>query len=279
MYNAKLNGVWIQRLREYLYGKRVIIVGNSHSMMNKKYGEFIDSFDVVVRFGKGHPTKEVSEYIGNKFDIWITGSLRIGEYKRFNVQPKFKVYNLQQLAFYDSTGNLNIPKSLFYDSDFQLYRDYFLLGDFSLHKKIVNWGYETPASKDRRMANGVMSAIWMMMKFPNMKECHAIGFDFMKSTVTYERNGRKVTCGSWHLPYSKFPSDEWDPHDSASDEYAMMKLRDKKGLIFHEMNHDSVDLEQIEKISKRYRPDLISVEQGPGRKMITPKTIKDLKNG
>ena len=69
---------------------RVILVGNSVELLQHEYGSYIDSFDTIVRFGKGIPTDENFEQIGKKTDVWITGFLRQKHYTRFkNVKILF----------------------------------------------------------------------------------------------------------------------------------------------------------------------------------------------
>ena len=50
---------------------RVIIIGNSPSILLHKYGKQIDSYDVVIRLNRC-VTKGFEKYIGNKIDIWAT---------------------------------------------------------------------------------------------------------------------------------------------------------------------------------------------------------------
>lgn len=45
---------------------RVILVGNSVEMLQYENGQYIDSFDTIVRFGKGIPTNENFVSIGKK---------------------------------------------------------------------------------------------------------------------------------------------------------------------------------------------------------------------
>ena len=69
---------------------RVILVGNSVELLQHEYGSYIDSFDTIVRFGKGIPTDENFEQIGKKTNIWITGFLRQRHYHKFeNVKILF----------------------------------------------------------------------------------------------------------------------------------------------------------------------------------------------
>ncbi|MGV0923052.1 glycosyltransferase family 29 protein [Empedobacter tilapiae] len=51
-------------------GKRVAIVGGADSVFNEKFGEYIDSFDVVVRINKGvEVIEQQKEYVGTKTDV------------------------------------------------------------------------------------------------------------------------------------------------------------------------------------------------------------------
>jgi hypothetical protein len=51
--------------------KRVILVGNGPSVLNKDNAELIDSYDVVVRFNWFH-IKGFEKQVGTKTDIWFT---------------------------------------------------------------------------------------------------------------------------------------------------------------------------------------------------------------
>jgi len=57
-------------LSKFLKNKKVIIVGPSASTLINKNGNFIDSFDIVIRVNRGvEPTKLYSEFIGKRTDI------------------------------------------------------------------------------------------------------------------------------------------------------------------------------------------------------------------
>jgi hypothetical protein len=51
--------------------EKVIIIGNSPSILLQEYGELIDSYDVVIRVNRC-VTKGFEKYIGKKIDIWAT---------------------------------------------------------------------------------------------------------------------------------------------------------------------------------------------------------------
>ena len=59
-------------LQKVTEGKRLILVGNSVEILQYQYGDYIESFDTVVRFGQGYPmTRKLS--LGSRTDIWVTG--------------------------------------------------------------------------------------------------------------------------------------------------------------------------------------------------------------
>jgi hypothetical protein len=47
--------------------KKIVIVGNGPSVMNNKFGELIDSFDIVVRINNYVP----NDYVGYKMDYFV----------------------------------------------------------------------------------------------------------------------------------------------------------------------------------------------------------------
>ena len=64
-------------INEFLKNKRVVLVGNSVEMMNYEYGDFIDSFDVVIHHGAAiAKTQAQYKNLGSRTDIWITGTFR-----------------------------------------------------------------------------------------------------------------------------------------------------------------------------------------------------------
>ena len=51
--------------------EKVIIVGNSPSILNRNYGKLIDSYDVVIRLNRC-VTEGFEDNIGSKIDVWAT---------------------------------------------------------------------------------------------------------------------------------------------------------------------------------------------------------------
>ena len=67
----------VERIQEFVKDKKIIFVGNSVEIMNHKLADFINSYDIVVRFGRAIEANKLhEESIGTKVDIWVTGQFR-----------------------------------------------------------------------------------------------------------------------------------------------------------------------------------------------------------
>lgn len=62
---------------------KVIIVGNSTSVLKNKQGEFVDNHDVVIRMG-GYKIEGYEDFVGKKTTIWSNGVSTIKIWKYFN---------------------------------------------------------------------------------------------------------------------------------------------------------------------------------------------------
>lgn len=62
-------------LQKYCLGKKIIIVGNSSSLLGSNNRKLIDSYDIVVRINRGYQYKRqlFDEYIGSKTHILSIG--------------------------------------------------------------------------------------------------------------------------------------------------------------------------------------------------------------
>jgi len=58
----------VNDIKKKFFKKKIILIGNSKNVLEKKIGNEIDKFDIVVRFN-GTPTKLYKEYIGIKTDL------------------------------------------------------------------------------------------------------------------------------------------------------------------------------------------------------------------
>lgn len=144
-------------LKELLKGKTVAIVGNSEKILNTKYGEEIESHDIVIRFNKGFP-KSKPESLGKRTDIlFLACTLNSIELKIFNARYTVKRSNLCQN-----------------NCDFEVTK---------IDRCILSQGFSQPSTG------------FIAINFALSTKCKSIdlyGFDFFKSPTYYNPKGYKT---------------------------------------------------------------------------------------
>jgi hypothetical protein len=238
MWNRRLNDKFENRLIGYCQNKRVLIVGNSISLFNKPYGEFIDSFDVVVRMGKGYPWPEFKEHLGGKTDVWVLSILRANHYPDFKGTP-YQVLNISQISVYDSKKSTTTISKHFYEEDFEIYKDYFVMGDIKKTRALIKTAYGT-VDINQRASQGALTLAYFTNIIRSYKELHVIGFDFFEGKVQYEMNGEVNEVSSFHLPVPSLKGSNSNPHagmlvEGHPDKRYIQRLRDQGKIIFHGM--------------------------------------------
>lgn len=258
MWNRRLNEKFTNRLIGYCQDKRVIVVGNSVSMFNKSYGQFIDSFDVVVRMGKGYPWPEFKDNLGTKTDVWVLSILRANHYKDF-VNTPYKVLNISQMSIYDKERSTTTISKHFYDDNFEVYKDYFLMGNASQTRSLIKSAYGSVNIKERA-SQGALTLAYFTNIIRSYKELHVIGFDFFEGRVQYNLEGEINEVSSFHLPVPSFKGVNSNPHAPGlyskehMDKKYILSLRDKGKIHFHEMEKvEDTPKEKIDLIMARYR--------------------------
>jgi hypothetical protein len=252
MWNERLNDKFTNRLIGYCQGKRVLIVGNSISLFNKPYGDFIDSFDVVVRLGKGYPWPEFKEHLGSKTDVWVLSILRANHYTDFKGTP-FQLLNISQISVYDKLKTTTTVSKYFYEEDFQLYKDYFLMGNIQQTRRLIKSAYGNVDVKERA-SQGALTLAYFTNIIRSYSELHVIGFDFFEGKLRYELMGEVNEVSSFHLPVPSFKGTNSNPHaglytaEQPDKEY-ILKLRDTNKIIFHEMDPIQQTPEMLERIN------------------------------
>lgn len=105
--------VEFEKIQEFVLDKRVIIVGNGHSLLDKENGDKIDSFDIVVRMNHGYVRNELVCSTGIKTDLWVCAYLN----KIFQAKalPLFAPKYVLRFNNRDVHDNLN---SILYTWDF-----------------------------------------------------------------------------------------------------------------------------------------------------------------
>lgn len=271
MWNRELNKKHSDKLIEFCRDKKVLIMGNSISLFNEPRGNFIDSFDVVVRLGMGFPRTDFREYLGSKADVWFFTGFRANSYIHFKNTP-FKIFNLIEKEFYSkiSPPYMSVPY-FFYSEDFQLYRDYFLMGNAGHVRNLIKTVCGGKFDKENRISQGAFAIAYFIHMIRSYSELHIYGFDFFESTVQYKLNNEINEISSFHLPIPTSKGKNSNPHTNLygdSNKHYEKKyindLRDQNKITIHRMNSIQQTPEFNERINKlieKYRSGAVLVTE------------------
>ena len=205
----------IEVILEILENKNVVLVGNSVEILNYEKGEYIDSFDVVIRMGKGYPRSPYDKFIGKKIDIWASGFLRAEQH-----QNKVKVPKLLNRTRID----LNKPREV--EGDWVT-----MFSDEELFEIYDEFGYVNNETLGRP-SNGFIVLLWLIKKAWVWKSLTLIGFDFFAKSAPFKVG--EMHPNSWHLPRNTVSE---IPHNvPAEKEYALEMSRN--GIIKWEILSD-----------------------------------------
>jgi len=178
---------------------RVILVGNSVEMLQYENGQYIDSFDTIVRFGKGIPTNENFVSIGKKTDMWVTGFLRQQYYKKFkNVKVLFNRCRIHM----DIPPNTKILPGFDYTdmfTDEEILEIFDLIGTIN---KVPDGG---------RPSAGFLAIMYILNKC-EFESLEIIGFDFFAKKLPFS-TGEDYPA-SWHMPVNSMKKTPHNPSET-----------------------------------------------------------------
>jgi len=161
MMNQSLN-----EIQEFCRGKRICLLGNANSILNKK--KDIDSFDIVGRMNRGTPAGK-EQFIGSRTDILFLSTHMRGENIWASFSPRFVVWMTICKRLASSWTLSNAIQSPAEDWNM-------------LHKKLsIN------------PTTGIM-ALNFVLKHIDFKSLNIYGFDFFKTKTWYNTkrdNGMK----------------------------------------------------------------------------------------
>lgn len=232
MFNEKLNEKFTLDFIDYCNNKSVLIVGNSLSLLGDTYGDLIDSYDVVVRLNKGETYREFQKFLGVKTSCWFFTALRADHYRTF-INCPFNIFSFLQIHFYNNKrGFIDINKILL-DTKFQIYRDYFLAGDFKETCRLIEL-----INSPNRVSHGAFVTSYFINKIKSYKKLDLIGFDFFKKGVKFVYNNDEYVTNSFHLPLPNTPCklDNNTPHHSECEEKYFKDLVYNKKIYIHPMD-------------------------------------------
>lgn len=156
------------RMRGLLAGKRVAIVGNARSLLDKGQGGEIDSYDLVIRLNKGFVRDGTAQ--GTRTDmVGLTPELSEAEVEA-QFAPDHLLMLIPKMRHYLIFSETGVRKTLFYPFLWWL-RDRNLIG--------------------RRPSSGFMAISWVL-KLGTAQEVALFGFDFGKTPTFYNPDGYRT---------------------------------------------------------------------------------------
>jgi len=236
----------VEHIQEFVKNKRVIFVGNSVEIMEHNLADFIDSYDIVVRFGRAlefilKTRTHFPKRLGTKADIWVTGQFRSHMYnKLFDEFTKGKLKDIKILVnrcrgnFHLKNWKLedNLPKKMPYTEMYTDEEIFHIMRSFGVNFWV---GVLKNLSSQLRPSAGFLTVLWFVNKIKTYKSLDLIGFDFFsKSTKERKQDGRgfKSKCDphSWHLPIYTTPA---PAHDGKLEEQYISFLERNGKLKWH----------------------------------------------
>jgi len=225
----------VERIQQLVKNKSVILVGNSVELMHYDHGKFIDSHDIVVRFGRAVDTvaDDKGKQLGSKTDIWVTGQFRAPIYKKRKEEFKTGRFKDTEILLNRCRGNFriknwileeHIPKDMPYT---QMWTDAEL-------EELWNGFGRSMYSLKLRPSAGFLTILYFIREIKTQKKLSIIGFDFFHKSVSQATYDQRTKAGkgeadphSWHLPlYTTTHS----AHDrNLENQYASKLVRD--GLL------------------------------------------------
>ena len=231
----------VESIQQFVKDKRIIFVGNSVEIMNHKLAEFIDKYDIVVRFGRAIEANDLQEEsIGTKCDIWITGQFRAPSFN--NVKEEFETgkFKNTKILVNRSRGNLKLKDWILEDrlpKDFPEYTE--MYSDEELIDILKEFDKDLLDTNEYRPSAGFISLLWFIDKVKTYKSIDLIGFDFFAKTINKrprDKRGKVSNCNphSWHLPVYVLNR---PAHDKIMEQQYVSSLQ-KRGIINWHMLSD-----------------------------------------
>ena len=209
----------VEGLRNFVKNKRVVFVGNSVEIMKHKLADKINSYDIVVRFGRAiQATPEQEESLGTKVDIWVTGQFRAPCYDALRTEFESGRFKDTKILVNRCRGNLKLknwkledylPEGMLYEF---MYSDQEIIDVMkTFDKDILDF------KEDLRPSAGFLTILYFINKVKTYKSLDLIGFDFFAKSakcIPQDKAGNVSACEphSWHLPVYIMPRSAHDKH-------------------------------------------------------------------
>lgn len=183
----------LKQFQDICKDKSVMLVGNSVELMNHEYAALIDSYDVVVRFGKAIEANENErKSIGSKMDVWVTGDFRA---KMIRMEPYKTMLEGVHVLYVRSRIHMDRP----HRKRPEVKHSLDMYSDEEIRKVYDEYGIKSGDHEARRFSAGLWTIKFFCEKVKTQKDLTLIGFDFFAKSTTKRRGGNSDPC-SWHRP-------------------------------------------------------------------------------
>ena len=152
----------VEDIQQFVKDKRIIFIGNSVEIMNHNLSDFIDKYDIVIRFGRAIEATPLQEKsLGTKCDIWVTGQFRAPAFN--NVKEEFATgkFKNTKVLINRSRGNLMLKDWVLEDrlpKDFPEYTQ--MYSDKELITVMNKFGKDQKGTNDYRPSAGFITIVW-----------------------------------------------------------------------------------------------------------------------
>lgn len=182
-------------IEDFFRDRNVLIVGNSVEMMTQQNAELIDSYDIVIRLGRGIKTTPEDEVaIGKKVDVWISGLFRIKLLQEPEIQEKLRgkliLLNGSRIDVTDGWLEKTIKE----------YEYTPIFSDAEILEFYEKYGIINNSKKSFRFSSGMWAIFFMLERVKVQRSLSIIGFDFFKSQADIHISNSSLIPTSWHLP-------------------------------------------------------------------------------
>tara|TARA_Y100001963_G_scaffold143915_1_gene215391 strand:- start:1105 stop:1770 length:666 start_codon:yes stop_codon:yes gene_type:complete len=161
---------------------KVIIVGNNPILLEKNYGEFIDSYDIVIRINRC-TTKGLEKHTGTKTDIWATTYLHYD--KSFNHEDHYDAFipnNFDELlAIWYRTP---ITKSKLIRLPLKNQKTYIMSKNTQFKNNFPEY-YKIQKNLKSEFDTGLLTILTSTLFY---KDITIIGFDFFEKYNSFSKN-------------------------------------------------------------------------------------------
>jgi hypothetical protein len=169
-------------MKDYVRGKDIILVGNGLEALEYEHGDYIDGFDVTVRFGQGLPEPIVFDRIGTNTHIWVTGQLRMNTFT--------KVLKVTKILFNESLYNPAFGRPPC--EHLSMYSD----------ESVQEIAASYNIAEGKRLSAGAITAHWFANVCDTWNSMTFINFDAFTTVTNFHASisDSEQYTGSWHLP-------------------------------------------------------------------------------